>query len=178
MNNPIPCEICDTIVPFNEYIEHCEECYIQTSIMNRNNQNMFSSYMTRPNINSLTSIMSTMINEHQNATITMIPIDIERLQMNHQTNGPFAMNTMIEELNGGDVNVPVRNMSDAYTLMEGTDLVTCSICYDESTPTNKAFVLTICNHVFCKDCISRWLNMRHKCPVCMNDFNEPNESTE
>jgi hypothetical protein len=179
MNNLIPCEICNTFIPFNQYIEHCEECYIRTSIANRNmNENSIlpiQNPLTNPNMHTLANMMMTMMNQNQRATITMVPIDIERLQRQPNDNS-FVMNTMIEELNGGIVNVPTQNIERCYENMEGNDLVTCSICLDESTPNEKEFVRTTCNHTFCKECISRWLNMRHRCPVCNNDFNT-NEDT-
>lgn len=182
MNNLIPCEICNTFIPFNQYIEHCEECYIRTSIANRNmNENsilpttLTSNPLLNHNTHTLANMMMTMMNQNQRATITMVPIDIERLQRQPNDNS-FVMNTMIEELNGGIVNVPAENIERCYESMEGNDLVTCSICLDESTPNEKEFVRTTCNHTFCKECINRWLNMRHRCPVCNNDFNT-NEDT-
>lgn len=177
MNNLIPCEICNTFIPFNQYIEHCEECYIRTSIASRNmnhntiiSNSIIQNPLSNHNMYALANMMMTMMNQNQSATITMVPIDIERLQTQQNDNN-FVMNTMIEELNGGIVNVPAQNIEECYERMEGNDLVTCSICLDESTPNEKDFVRTTCNHTFCKECINRWLNMRHKCPVCNNDFN-------
>lgn len=184
MNTLIPCEICNTFIPFNQYIEHCEECYIRTSMANRNmNQNTLISNSLIPNsisnhnMNTLSNMMMTMMNQNQRATITMVPIDIERLQR-QTTDNSFVMNTMIEELNGGIVNVPAQNIERCYESMEGNELVNCSICLDESTPNEKEFVRTTCNHTFCKECINRWLNMRHRCPVCNNDFNENQNATD
>lgn len=182
MNHLIPCEICNTSIPFNQYIEHCEECYIRTSVANRNmnRDSIIPTYnsqnsLSNDSMNTLVNMMMTMMNQNERATITMVPIDIERLQRQPNDNS-FVMNTMIEELNGGIVNVPVQNVETCYERMEGNDLVTCSICLDESTPNEKEFVRTTCNHTFCKECINRWLNMRHRCPVCNNDFNT-NENT-
>ena len=175
MNNLIPCEICNTFIPFNQYIEHCEECYVQTSILNRNNQQntiIHQNTFINQNMHSLATMMMNIMNQNQrsSATITMVPLDIERLSQGSSINN-FVTNTMIEDLNGGIVNVPVQNISQCYEIMEGHELVICSICLDESTPNEKQFVTTTCTHIFCKYCIDRWFNMRHRCPVCMNDFN-------
>lgn len=168
MNNLISCEICSTFIPFSQYIEHCEECYIRTSITNRNMNH------SNQNGNTLVNIMTEILNQNNRATITMIPIDIEQLQP--QNNNAFAMNTLIEDSNGGSVDVPVHNLEECYEGMYGNDLSICSICLDESTPNEKVFVRTTCNHTFCKECIDRWFAMRHKCPVCSNDFNSlPNQ---
>lgn len=44
----------------------------------------------------------------------------------------------------------------------------CAICYD--TPTNP--VITNCKHVFCRACITRAIQIQHKCPMCRNQLTE------
>lgn len=44
----------------------------------------------------------------------------------------------------------------------------CAICYD--TPTDP--VITNCKHVFCRKCISRAIQVQHKCPMCRNTLSE------
>ena len=43
----------------------------------------------------------------------------------------------------------------------------CSICY-ESFDYDEDLVKTICNHVFCKECLIEWININDTCPVCRN----------
>ena len=43
----------------------------------------------------------------------------------------------------------------------------CSICL--STIVNK--ITTICNHTFCKDCISKWCSINKSCPMCRTPIN-------
>ena len=54
--------------------------------------------------------------------------------------------------------------------------INCSICFD---PINSLKKLS-CNHVFCKDCIFKWINISPFCPCCRrqvlpNDYNEAME---
>ncbi|KAI6783378.1 uncharacterized protein J7T54_004405 [Emericellopsis cladophorae] len=44
----------------------------------------------------------------------------------------------------------------------------CAICYD--TPV--APVITHCKHVFCRGCITRAIQIQHKCPMCRNQLEE------
>ena len=37
----------------------------------------------------------------------------------------------------------------------------CNICYQ-----NKIGLYTPCNHYFCKECLSEWLNIEEFCPYC------------
>lgn len=41
----------------------------------------------------------------------------------------------------------------------------CSICF-ESFDDNEELVRTICNHIFCKECLIQWININDTCPVC------------
>ena len=45
----------------------------------------------------------------------------------------------------------------------------CSICLE--TPINK--VTTTCNHIFCGDCLNKWLHIRSNCPLCRQPINIP-----
>ncbi|KAG6007531.1 hypothetical protein E4U21_005832 [Claviceps maximensis] len=44
----------------------------------------------------------------------------------------------------------------------------CAICYE--IPTGP--VITNCKHVFCRACISRAIEIQHKCPLCRNKLSE------
>ncbi|KAG6009396.1 hypothetical protein E4U54_008571 [Claviceps lovelessii] len=44
----------------------------------------------------------------------------------------------------------------------------CAICYE--IPTDP--VITNCKHVFCRACISRAIEIQHKCPLCRNKLSE------
>jgi len=47
---------------------------------------------------------------------------------------------------------------------------TCPICMNETTEDDKC--ITECNHVFCKDCIHKWLSRnKFSCPSCRGEIN-------
>ena len=47
---------------------------------------------------------------------------------------------------------------------------TCSICYEDP----EIYVITQCNHVFCKKCIQRHLEVQNNCPICRTTINTCN----
>jgi hypothetical protein len=160
MQTLIPCEICNTNVAFENYIQHCEECYIQTSITNRH-LNVLN--------NGITTLSNTGLQTFR------IPLDIETIHhfFNLGLNGResnYETNLNIEEMNGGVVDVPVKNLQSCYCSISDRKTYGCTICLDDTV--EKEYVKTTCNHIFCKSCIDRWFNMKHLCPICKYDFNQ------
>lgn len=51
------------------------------------------------------------------------------------------------------------------------NIIECVVCYNE-VPNTKA-ERTVCNHVFCKHCLSKWLKRNHTCPLCRSQLREP-----
>ena len=43
----------------------------------------------------------------------------------------------------------------------------CPICF-ERTQNN---IITECDHIFCKDCIEKWMSKNDKCPLCRENIN-------
>jgi len=41
----------------------------------------------------------------------------------------------------------------------------CAICFEE-----KQLSLTKCGHIYCKDCVTEWVNKRHNCPTCKKEL--------
>lgn len=97
----------------------------------------------------------------------------------------YEMNLQLQELTGGDVMVPVKQKSGAYLVMEQDELnhlsltneLACAICLEN--PVALKVVKTVCNHIYCKECIDKWFEMNSKCPICKHDFNSvDNDSTD
>ncbi|KAF4126809.1 SWI/SNF-related matrix-associated actin-dependent regulator of chromatin subfamily A3 [Geosmithia morbida] len=44
----------------------------------------------------------------------------------------------------------------------------CAICFDGTTSP----VITHCKHVFCRSCITRAIELQHKCPMCRNPLDQ------
>lgn len=52
----------------------------------------------------------------------------------------------------------------------------CIVCYND-VPVKKA-VKTVCQHVFCNACLTKWLRRNHTCPLCRATLREPDEESE
>jgi hypothetical protein len=42
----------------------------------------------------------------------------------------------------------------------------CIICYNKVPATHGAYMIAPCDHLFCKECLSQWLEIKSECPVC------------
>lgn len=52
------------------------------------------------------------------------------------------------------------------------DDISCTICLDKCKYNDKDTMQLICSHVFCTPCISKWLSISKKCPVCNIDLED------
>lgn len=52
------------------------------------------------------------------------------------------------------------------------ELNECGVCLDESLKTSKSNVFLNCGHIFCKDCIYRWLIETPACPNCRTEVSQ------
>lgn len=49
---------------------------------------------------------------------------------------------------------------------ENGNLCECVICYNGIQYTSGSYMITPCDHVFHKECLSRWLDVKLECPTC------------
>lgn len=197
----IPCEICNSNIPFDNYIEHVERCFIVSASQNYLNQtiqqsiqhdrqsqqpimqtilhlNSFLNSDDEPENESTQIILNSEMFFTNSSNNSVIPLtrsanelfNIIPILLGENIRDSYEMNLEIQEMNGGNVVVPVKNKEKAYTIIECNDNFSCAICLDK--PNNKQFVRTTCNHVYCKDCIDKWFEMNSKCPICKKDFND------
>ncbi|XP_022717712.1 RING-H2 finger protein ATL29-like [Durio zibethinus] len=54
----------------------------------------------------------------------------------------------------------------------------CAICLGEFSDEDMLRLLTICCHVFHKECVDLWLESHKTCPVCRGELDEPRKSLE
>ncbi len=63
----------------------------------------------------------------------------------------------------------ILNMLEKITNTDSTSLDVeanvCSICFEENN-----LSLTKCGHIYCKECITIWLNKSHNCPTCQKQL--------
>ena len=69
----------------------------------------------------------------------------------------------------GDVEIGINDLDKVTDIVNIMD--TCPICKDEHNVMRK----TICNHLFCQECIETWFDKNTKCPLCLQDLNEIND---
>ncbi|PNP38714.1 hypothetical protein TGAMA5MH_09440 [Trichoderma gamsii] len=94
-----------------------------------------------------------------------------RQSCNHWTLCKARIDDLMQLLKDQDV-VPLTEKNRAL-LQEALRLYIdsqedCAICYD--TPTNP--IITNCQHVFCRHCIARAVQLQGKCPMCRNQLTE------
>ena len=58
--------------------------------------------------------------------------------------------------------------------VEEIDNEECPICYDNmnNLGENNKPVKILCNHKFCKNCVSKWFCKNEECPLCKKNMNE------
>ena len=105
-------------------------------------------------------------------------------------NTEYDFNLLIQQLMGGDVKIGVKDFNKIiiplkYDEIKDNDI--CNICLDNlkeilNNEEKNAVkinipVKTICNHLYCRDCIFKWLSKNKTCPVCKHEF-EHNENDQ
>jgi hypothetical protein len=143
-----------------------------------------SNNITTNNINNVTIAIQNDFDEfvRQNDFLDSDPAVfshiVHLLPIFFSTSNNYEFNLHLQELSGGNVDIPLRDNNSAYKLIENdvnerSDDVTCAICLEDyNNNVNATCVITNCNHYFCKKCIDEWFNISSKCPICMKNFND------
>jgi len=79
----------------------------------------------------------------------------------------------------GDHLVGVKNIdysAPSIVYSNETETIVCPICLDNLSKAEYNRKIRKCNHIFCGECIERWLVDHRICPVCKQDV--PDESQE
>lgn len=198
MIDTIPCEICQQSILFSEYIEHVENCYIQqrmnvlqissfsnTSNMDGSEQNIEVQYNEVQYNDILITIGNSFIqmisDEHQQSLYSQSNFEqlMENLSIYVSSNNEYEFNLELQSIIGNEPT-GVYCLSNCYNILHqvtnddtGNDDIICSICLETLTEKSESeFVRTTCQHIYCKECIDKWLSFNLKCPVCAFDFNE------
>jgi hypothetical protein len=108
-------------------------------------------------------------------------------------NTEYDFNLLIQQLMGGDIKIGIKDLNKILIPLkdeEINDNDICCICLDNlkhlndtNNQTNKQFkinmpVKTICNHLYCRECICKWLSKNKNCPVCKCEFEKDEETNE
>ena len=177
----VPCEMCGTSIPFDQYIAHLENCYISTRIVNQNqtiptNPRIQIRRIGSNNIDGIEETIQHNMTDFMNTIQTEQPdfdTMIRLLPMFFNTSNDFNFNLQLHRVaNIQDSNQPVVDTSNAYITLPtdvtgSSDEEICSICYEWK---DRTLVKTTCNHIYCKECIDSWLRKKPTCPICLKDL--------
>ena len=110
-------------------------------------------------------------NSHTGQNMLMLRVPMNRNEAPRLTSYEVLSQLEKVEVGVSDINL-VSNVVDVKDT-EDTDV--CPICQENlqekyiEDSTNKYRKLS-CNHVYCSECISKWLAKSKKCPVCKSDL--------
>ena len=126
------------------------------------------------------------INRFLNSNVNLNNINLDNINNLSE----YDFNLLIQQLLGGNVKVGVKDIDKYIKIIDNDDLNeddNCCIClenlkelYDDNKLNdniNKKInipVKTICNHIYCRECITKWLTDNKSCPVCNNRFENKN----
>jgi hypothetical protein len=179
----IPCEICDVLVDFNDYMTHLEQCQSRTSILT------FPFSFTLTNLNPQEQDENDLDGNDLdgndldgNDPESLNPPDQLDYLRNMMANlfqhiSEFSEQNTYENLRSlDDVVIPCKDIDKVAPLvpLDQIDQIPpdtmCPICQELISNDSRK---TICNHYFCSSCLEPWLEVRNKtCPVCSLDLDD------
>jgi len=177
----IPCELCDVLVDFNQYMQHLEECQTSHSTMipfgfsfsNLQNDNL-------PN-DSAGDAGDERSDNEEDVTQEEVSnsFDQFRAMMNNLLQHMpelTSANNYDNLRNLEDVIVPCKDIDKVAPLIpsDQTELIPddlqCPVCQEIVSGDARK---TICGHYFCSACLEPWLEASSKtCPICSVDLDE------
>lgn len=172
----IPCEFCDTDVPAFEYVSHVQSCPARFAtliefvdqeeggVYRINIPNMIIQMIRSMSTSNLVSPTGS------NVLASLVYVAPEVVDMTEQD-----FNMLVSE-RLGTVRVGVGDIAKVTTEV-GLDTLcdddVCAICREimvERKP--EKLLQTWCHHTFCGECLTEWLSMSKRCPLCMNDLTQ------
>lgn len=150
----IPCEYCEEMVRFEDYIYHVRECVEDQTVViipisDREDDPDPELYV--PNGNSHRGLVMVRARTTQQAR-----------------DSEYDAQLQLAELLG-KVEIGVSSLSDVTKEITESEDYTCVICQDVQ-PKGTILLQTLCKHAFCKPCITTWFERHKKCPLCMLDM--------
>ena len=172
----VPCELCNHMVHFSEYEEHIRTCRINTqpsSFFSYHDMDSGVFNIQLPNLHDLFFPGRDPSNTHTTFTIITFS-EPEEIQVMSE----YEVNMLLSEMIG-NVEKGINDIDSVCSVVDKSELDAdhqddlCPICRENISSTNDVVIVrTICNHLFCKDCIQGWLKAHKKCPVCMIDLED------
>ena len=82
----------------------------------------------------------------------------------------YEDNLRLQDAMGGPVAKACRDINAAAPVADAHDMETCPVCLQEPSPATRVRRARACSHVFCSECLERWLSEHTTCPVCVADL--------
>lgn len=65
---------------------------------------------------------------------------------------------------------PTTTTTTSTTSTTTATVLECSICYETIDVMRQSYMLAPCNHLFHKDCLIQWMDIKMECPICRTDL--------
>lgn len=197
----LPCEICNNLVPFEEYNDHIVRCLRLTMItgamiryenepedksdeQHDHEISELSHYLVNNAQISGGVSLHDFINDHFNGVNNQSrnSVVLFNIAQPQPLTSTYDRNIRLGELIGRvEVGLTEKQINDvcfSSTDREElaiTDTNICSICQEpilETIKKNENACVLACSHIYCDECIKTWLSKNKKCPVCMIDLED------
>jgi hypothetical protein len=151
----------------------------QLNLPNMTNARENSMYLRRTFTNNLTQ------NDFDN---TNFENNLDNIFRNFLNNPIGILFTNLDSLTNFDdlnnlenVTVYISDINTVSQIINFNDIIDkeqqCAIClesFNDLYINNNSIIFreTICNHIYCNDCLSTWLSMSKKCPLCSKNLED------
>lgn len=92
----------------------------------------------------------------------------------------YEFNSMIAQ-HVGNVEIGVSDIKQVTTeVLQVDPEEMCAVCQEMFADKNndEKVLKTICSHIYCEGCLTKWLQKSKRCPVCMIDLEELKEKKQ
>ena len=194
LNNYIPCDLCGEIINIENYERHIAACKavdifyqhiknpfllgniilsLQNSpsynIGNRNGLGINLEIGGETIFQEIEPILKLLNPEEAEKENSELIVDMIEILRNELTYDEYQSNIELGE-QIGKVEIGVDDINKVtIEVNENFKDLKCPICQEELNELEKKR-RTICDHIFCSECISEWLSKNKTCPVCNKEL--------
>lgn len=195
----IPCELCETMIPFQQYQQHvltCRGTVMPSAVFNYRIQDDVLGMVQIPIPMSLLQRVASRMHapddeDHESDSNEVVPqseqqrqrmlLRLRVIEYNTPETMPledsYEINSMLSELIGNvDCGIPdIQRVTEVVPKEDAEALdadAICPICQDVFNDLCKQDVClrkTLCHHTFCDPCLAKWFGRSKRCPMCMAD---------
>ena len=74
----------------------------------------------------------------------------------------------------GETVMTAETLTQVPTSPGAPSCIECSICYNNIDTTNReAYMIAPCNHIFHRECLQQWMDVKMECPICRLNLPAP-----